>query len=329
MNQLLIVKSSTAINGKTDGAGANVTPFDLSNLAKGAITFFELGGSSALSAPATKNFGIALGRGTNSSAFVIPEIDIKTLTITKALPKAGTAFKRVFTFPTATVKKDYTIVFVKKSVVPHERNTWTCTVTATVTTNTTNATAMKTAIESKLGDVFTVSVAGAVVTITGKNVGEQWEAKFADELTGTEWTSGSSNFVDAEPTIGDKKFIQDLASRCAAGKGFTDTYANGESIYPGYPEDVEDLTPNTSGDAGASTAGYALYTLRFAVPRDASKQRDEVVWQNVYIAIPITASAYSDVNRILPEGKYSDAIASAVAANAVTSMVDSDSLKSE
>ena len=332
MNQILIVNSSTAINGKIDGAGANVTPYDLSNLAKGAITFFELGGSSPLSTVATKNFGIALGRGTNSCAFVIPEVNIDTLTVSKALPKLGTAFKRKFTFPTPVVGKDYTVMFVKKEVVPHERNTWTCSITAGSTTAATEATKLKKAIEAKLGDKFTVTVSNADITIVGKIIGEQWEAKFADALTGTSW-AGSTDFVDATPTVGDKKFIQWLASKCAAGKGFTDTYADGDSIYPGYPEAVEDLTPNTSGTAGASTAGYALYTLRFATGRESAKQRDEKVWQIVYVAVPITASAYSTIDAILPEGKYSDAVNDAasatIAASVVTDMVKEASLNSD
>ena len=332
MNQILIVKSSTAINGKTDGAGANVTPYDLSNLAKGAITFFELGGSSPLSTVATKNFGIALGRGANSCAFVIPEVNIDTLTVSKALPKLGTAFKRKFTFPTPVVGKDYTVMFVKKEVVPHERNTWTCSITAGSTTAATEATSLKKAIEAKLGDKFTVTVSTADITIVGKTIGEQWEAKFADALTGTSW-AGSTDFVDATHTIGDKKYIQWLASKCAAGKGFTDTYADGDSIYPGYPEEVEDLTPNTSGNAGASTAGYALYTLRFATGRESAKQRDEKVWQIVYIAVPITASAYSTIDAILPEGKYTDAVNDAasatIAASVVTDMVKESALNGD
>lgn len=305
MKQLLIVNSSKALNA------TGATPYDLSGLEAGAITFFELGGSNALSAAATKNFGIALGRPNSQRAFVIPEVDINTLTITKALPKLGKAFKRKFTFPTPVVGKDYTVVFIKKVVVPHERNTWTCMITAATTTAATEAGKMKDAIEAKLGDKFTVSVSGAAITITGKNIGEQWEAKFADNLTGTSW-AGSTDFVDAEPTIGDKAYIQNLASQCAAGKGFEHTAAEGREFIPGYPEAVEDLTPNTSGANGASTAGYVTYTLRFQVGRDSAKTRDEKVWQLVHIAVPITNSSFSTIDGILPEGKFTDAAMAAL-----------------
>ena len=92
MKQLLIINSAKALNAKADAGGSNVTPYDLSNLAEGAITFFELGAGSVLSAAPTKNFAIALGRGTNKPAFVIPEVDIDTLEIVKALPTPGTKF---------------------------------------------------------------------------------------------------------------------------------------------------------------------------------------------------------------------------------------------
>ena len=323
MKQLLIVDNAKALNANT---GTTVTPYNLSGLAKGAISFFELGASSLLSAAPTKNFAIALGRGSNSPAFVIPEVDIDTLQITKALPVPGKAFSRKFTFPTPVKGKDYSIMFIKCATVPHERNTWTCTVTASGTTASTEATAMKTAIEAKLGDKFTVSVATAAVTITAKTVGEQWEAKFADELTGTSW-AGSTDYVNAEPTIGDKAYVQHLASMCAAGKGFTDTYRDGDTIYPGYPEVVEDLTPNTSGDAGASTSGYAVFTLRFQVGRDAAKTRDEKVWQVVHIAVPVdSGSAYAAISSILPEGNFKDAKTAAIAAEVVEEMVNSSDL---
>lgn len=323
MKQLLIVKSDKALNA------TGATPYDLSGLEAGAITFFELGGSSALSAAPTKNFGIALGRPNGQLPFVIPEVDINTLEITKALPTLGKAFKRKFTFPTPVVGKEYTILFVKKGTVPHERNTWHCSIIAGTTTDTTEAAALKKAIEDKMGDIFTVTQGTSTdankLTITCKTVGEQWEAKFADALTGTSW-AGSTDFVDAIPTVGDKKFIQDLASQCAAGKGFTDTEQAGRDVIPGYPENVEDLVVNNSGSNGASTAGYALYTLRFQVGRDSAKTRDEKVWQLVHIALPITNSSYSDINGILPEGKFSKNAAAAIAADTVTTMVKSTSL---
>lgn len=301
MKQLLIVNSGKALNA------TNATPYDLSGLEAGAITFFELGGSTALSAAPTKNFGIALGRPNGQKAFIIPEVDIHTLSITKALPKLGKAIKRRFTFPTPVKGEEYTVMFVKKGVVPHERNTWHCSVVAGSTSASTEAGNLKTVIEDKLGDIFTVTQGTSSnvdkLTIEGKNVGDQWEIKLIDGLTGVSF-AGSTSFVDPEPTIGDKVYIQNLASQCAAGKGFEHTAPEGREFIPGYPEAVEDLTPNTSGTNGASTAGYAVYTLHFQVGRDSAKTRDEKVWQLVHIAVPVNNSSFSTIDSILPEGNF-------------------------
>lgn len=299
MKQLLIVNSGKALNA------TGATPYDLSGLEAGAITFFELGGSSALSAAPTKNFGIALGRPNGQRAFVIPEVDINTLIITKALPLLGKSFKRKFTFPTPVKGTEYTILFIKKGVTFHQRNTWHCSVVATSTTAATEAGKLKTVIEEKLGDHFTVSLSTADLTITGKDTTEQWEAKLLDGLEGVSF-AGSTDYVDAVPTVGDKAYIENLASQCAAGKGFEHTAAEGREFIPGYPEAVEDLVVNASGDNGASTAGYAVYTLRFQVGRDSAKTRDEKVWQLVHIAVPVTNSSYSTIDDILPVGKFTD-----------------------
>lgn len=287
MKQLLIVNSAKALNAKV--GGGSVTPKNLSGLDAGAITFFELGENVVLAAAPTKNFGIALGGGADVVPFMIPEVDYNTVQVSKAVPQAGTAFKRKFTMPTPVVGKEYTIVFVKKGTVPHERNTWTVSVVAGSTTAATEAAKFKPAIEAKLGDVFNVTVSGAAVTIEGKKLGDAWEAKFADALSGEAWATGA-DFVDATPVIGDKAYIQDLASRCAAGKGFTDTLEFGPSIYPGYPEAVEDTT-------------YNVYTLRFKVGRAASKTRDERVAQLVHIAVPVGAAAATSIDNIITKIK--------------------------
>lgn len=318
MKQLLIVNSGKALNA------TGATPYDLSGLEAGAITFFELGGSNALSAAPTKNFGIALGRPNGQKAFVIPEVDVHTLEITKALPVLGKAIKRKFTFPTPVVGTEYTVMFVKKGIVPHERNTWHCSVVAGTTTAATEASALKSDIEAKLGDKFTVTLSTADLTITGKNIGEGWEIKLIDGLSDVSF-AGSTNFVDPVPTIGDKAYIQNLASQCAAGKGFEHTAAEGREFIPGYPEAVEDLTPNNTTQ-GSSTTGYAVFTLRFQVGRDSAKTRDEKVWQLVHIAVPVnmTSSGLSAITAILPEGKFEDNMVGAQ----IVDKVKADSLKS-
>lgn len=303
MKQLLIVNSQKAINAKADGTGPNVTPFDLSNLAEGAITFFELDASTPLAAAPTKNFGIALGRGSNMPAFVIPEVDLDTLDVVKTLPSAGAKFSVTFTMPTTVVGKEYTVILVKKGTVPNERNIFTTSIVAKSTTAATEATALAKYINNKANDLFNVkaTVSTAAITITAQDDAD-YEIKFADALTGTATTA----LTQAKKAIGDKAYVADLAQRCAAGKGFNLLDQESRDIYPGFPEAVEDLVPNASGTGGVSTAGYAIYSLHFATGRAAGKQVDERVWQYVHIAVPITGSAYSTIDTILGDAKSDD-----------------------
>ena len=339
MRQLLIVKSPTSFNTPAtpiDNGLASHGVNDLSGLKVGAISFFELGNSVSVheSAP-TKNFAIALGRKNNQHPFIIPEVDINTLHVTKALPYKGHQFSVVFTMPTTIVGKEYTLRFYKKGVVPHERNSWTVSIVASTTTAATEATAFKKAMDSKISDKFnlTTSVSTAQITITGNNF-EDWEVKAVDSLSSTNLV-----ITNAEKNIGDKAFVTDLASRCAYGKGFADTYRSGDSTIPGYPEDVEDFTLNDSGEnrngtdatnGKYSTSGYAIYTLRFKVGREASKTRDERVWQNVYIAIPVdgnsTYNQITNIDKIIPTGNFMNTIVKTIANTQIKSSVKSESL---
>ena len=303
MNQLLIVNSTKALTAKKDSAGAYATPFDLSNLAEGAITFFELGESSVLSAAPTKNFAIALGKAGNNRTMVIPEVDLDTLEVVKALPAVGTKFTATFTMPTTVVGKEYGIILVKKGVVTHERNLFSTSIVAKTATAATEATALRKAINDKANELFNVTASGTSTTVTiTANDDADYEIKFVDELAGTTTTS----LTNAKPAIGDKKFVEALAQKCAGNKGFTLLDQESRDIYPGYPETVEDLVPNTSGTDGASTAGYAIYSLHFATGRKAGKQVDERVWQYVYIAVPVNAPSYSSVDTILCGAKNND-----------------------
>ena len=111
MKQLLIVNSNKALNAA--GGSTISTPYDFSSLDEGAIAFFELGGTSLLSGPATKNFGIALGKGAGKPALVIPEVDIDTLEIVHTLPYKGATFAASFTMSNTEVGKTYTIASVR------------------------------------------------------------------------------------------------------------------------------------------------------------------------------------------------------------------------
>lgn len=285
MKQLLILKAAPAY-------GYNVSnPNDLSTLVSGAIAFFNLEDNTLLEAAPTKNFGIALGRPNNSPAFVIPEVDVNSLSVVKAEYNAGAAFTSTITVPTVAAGNTYTVVLIKKGTVPHERNTWTATETVPFGDTTTTASDVAAKIRKYFEAVaeagslnITVSGSGANIIITGKNKGEDFVLKGADDMLNVAPTSVT---VASKP-IGDKDYVKDLASQCAAGKGFNYVEGSGQEIYPGYPEAID-------------ATQYNIYTLRFKVGRKSAKTRDEKVWQLVHIAVPTNANAADTIDAVLAE----------------------------
>lgn len=300
MKQLLIVNSAKALNAKKNAGGADVTPLDLSNIAEGAIGFFELGSSTMLSAAPTKNFGIVLGRKDSVMPFVFSEVDITTLDITIAQPKAGTQFQAEVTIPTPEAGKNYGLTLVKKGTVVNERYKYSVTDFVPIGGSKTAANMAK-----SLGDQLqayadtgqldiTVTVASAKITVKSNNYEDQFELKATDSLYGVTITTTNS-----EPNIGDTAYIKKLAKQCAAGKGFVYTSQSSKDIYPGYPEAVEEIA-----QADIATKGYVVFNLRFATKRESGKTGNEQVWQYVHIAVPKNNSSYSTIAAILPEGNF-------------------------
>lgn len=308
MKQLLIVSNAAYAAKLPSGTLANAR--DLSTLAPGAIAIFDLVNSAVSATPPAGNFGIALGRPNGQTPFVIPEVDFKSLSTVKSTPVAASTFSAdillpapedVVTLvnPTSLVHSpiaEYGITFVKKGTVPHERNTWHVNVATQTESQGTLTDLFVSAINAKSSEQFPFRAVKTDMNlvVTCLNAGEDWDILFTDCLDSlnqpktytynngiaTGYSMGSNNGVAVvlgRKAIGDKADIQDLASRCAAGKGFTDTYRDGDTIYPGYPEEVADTT-------------YNVYTLRFRVGRDSAKTRDERVWQIVHIAVPSIAT---------------------------------------
>lgn len=257
---------------------------DLTTVPEGTLALFKLADGSLINSKADSDFAIVLGRGANVQPIVFPEVNFKSLTVVKTDAQAAKTFTAKMTIANPVVGGHYTIVVVKKGVVRHERNTW------TATTYVKNASVTVTDIAKTLVDQFnasteisdmTASNVNGVITFTAAKPGLDFEIVGADELTGvkpTAVTNGAAGILD-------KAFVQDLASRCAAGKGFNLTAEDAHEFYPGYPETVEDVE-------------HVMYTLRFAVPRMAAKQRDEVVYQIVHIVLPKTADAVSTLDTI-------------------------------
>lgn len=255
---------------------------DLTTVPEGTVALFSLADGSLLSAAPTTNFSIVVGRKPGKMPLMFPEVDVKTLQVTKATYEAGKTFTAKITVPTPEKGTHYTVVVTKKGTVFNERNNWTFT---TLATTTTAADVAKQITAQINGNKYQLGVSatynGGAITITATEAGKDYEVLGADGLMGvapTDVTHGKKAELD-------KADIQDLASRCAAGKGFNLAADDGKDIYPGYPEVVDEDQ-------------YVLYTLRFAVPRVASKQRDEVVYQLVHLAVPVGSAAITTLDTI-------------------------------
>ena len=270
------------ILGKNKAYASAAKSTDLTSVAEGTIAMFKLSDGSLITGKVDSDFSIVLGRKTNVTPFVIPEVNFKTLTVEKATNQPAKTFTAKMTIANAVAGKNYTIIVVKKGVVRHERNTWTATCMANSTTVTdVAADLVKQFNASSETSGMTASNAGGVITFTALVAGTDFDIVGADELTGVKHTAVTNGI----PGILDKAYVVDLASRCAAGKGFNYTAQDASEIYPGYPEAVEDTT-------------YTMYTLRFAVPRVAAKQRDEVVYQIVHIVVPSAATVVTTLDTI-------------------------------
>ena len=278
MKQLLISQ-------KKAYATSTAKSTDLTTVPEGTVAMFDLATGALLTnaAKATGNFSIVVGRAAGKMPLMFPEVNLKTLEVTKATYAAATTFTAKITVPTPTVGEHYTVIVTKKGTVFNERSNWSFTAMAKDTTAANVAkqiTAQINANKYQLG--VKAEYTGGAITITAVEASKDYEVIGADALLGvapTEVTNGKK-------AVCDKAYIQDLASRCAAGKGFNYAADDGKDIYPGYPEVVDE-------------SQYVLYTLRFAVPRVSAKQRDEVVYQIVYLAVPVGSASIATLDVIL------------------------------
>lgn len=276
MKQLIIGKNVAYATAPTSFSG-NIT-----TIADGALGFYNLKDGALLTKKATDNFVIVCGRGTGKAPLVFPEVDVKTLNVQFAEYAAGAKTKYTITVPTSvTAGNHYTVIITKKGCVFNERCNWSHTVLAKSATGLDVADALRKNIKanSELSGV-TVSGTGASVIIEATNYNEDFAVTAADSLaqsTVATTTAFKANFLD-------NAYVVDLASKCAAGKGFN--YTDNAEIYPGYPEVV-------------SGTQFDMFTLRFAVPRVSAKQRDEVVYQTVHIVLPTGATCETTLKTIL------------------------------
>lgn len=270
MRQLFVVKSNAVIADNSNAA------FDLTKVPAGSLGIFELNDLRKFVSDAklTKDFGIAYGRP-NSQAVVL-EVNIDSLIVTKVTKTAGTKFSANITIPAPVTGKDFTIELVKLDTIKNERREWTATTRCKSgdTAETVAARLQKELAAKVENQNVGVTIHTATITATAKDY-QPWELIAVDDLYGTTvntTTNGSA------PTC-DKAYVQNLASEAAQNRGFNNTLADGATIYPGYPMEVD-------------ADDYTLYNLKFKNPRVYGRTRDEAVWQEVTIAVPTANSDF-------------------------------------
>lgn len=304
MKQLFIIPSTAT----TLGTG-NIS--NISTLANGQLGVYDLNASGAAvtaSAP-TGNYAIAYGRGTDSPCVVIPEINKKNVVVTRNNIKVPNRSKFTVEIPTPESGNNYTIVIYKKGVGFHERNSWTATDFVPANKTMTAAelgislakqlAAIGTDSSGFTSDIigtgalnikvtYTTSSTDTKIVIEGLDF-DQFVVAAADDLASTAVIDNTSENTSDSPTK--VKFhvayMKQLASMCAQNRGFDNTYADGVSIYPTYPIEVE-------------SKQYTIYTLRWATDRSYGSQvNTESVSQVLYIAVSVGSALITALDKVL------------------------------
>lgn len=267
-------------------------PTALTSLAVGQLAFVALvSGVETLDSDGTeiKDKGyIYLGKSDAKGGKLVVPIYKNNFSYSKMVYAASTQYTGDFTIADVVAGSDYTVVVVKKGVGFNERNKWTATVCAKAAdTVDTIAAALASQITANVGAGVTAAASDGKVTVTAKEKGVDYELTLGDDLFGTAVTQ-----THATAAVADAKYITDLAIKAAADAGIEYTYQDaGELIYPDFP-----LNPLAQDDS--ADAGFTVYTIRFAEPREM-KTVDQSINQIVQIAVPTGAAAIATIDKIL------------------------------
>lgn len=268
-------------------------PTALTSLAVGQLAFVALvSGVETLDSDGTKikdKGYIYLGKSDAKGGKLVVPIYKNNFSYSKMVYVASTQYTGNFTIADVVAGSDYTVVVVKKGVGFNERNKWTATVRAKAAdTVDTIAAALASQITANVSAGVTAAAASAgKVTVTAKEKGVDYELTLGDDLFGTAVTQ-----THATAAVADAKYITDLAIKAAADAGIEYTYQDaGELIYPDFP-----LNPLAQDDS--ADTGFAVYTIRFAEPREM-KTVDQSINQIVQIAVPTGTAAIATIDKIL------------------------------
>lgn len=267
-------------------------PTALTSLVVGQLAFVALvSGVETLDSDGTniKDKGyIYLGKSDAKGGKLVVPIYKNNFSYSKMVYAASTQYTGNFTIADVVAGSDYTVVVVKKGVGFNERNKWTATVRAKAAdTVDTIAAALASQITANVGAGVTAAASAGKVTVTAKEKGVDYELTLGDDLFGTAVTQ-----THATAAVADAKYITDLAIKAAADAGIEYTYQDaGELIYPDFP-----LNPLAQDDS--ADAGFTVYTIRFAEPREM-KTVDQSINQIVQIAVPTGTAAIATIDKIL------------------------------
>lgn len=267
-------------------------PTALTSLAVGQFAFVALvSGVETLDSDGTKikdKGYIYLGKSDAKGGKLVVPIYKNNFSYSKMVYAASTQYTGNFTIADVVAGSDYTVVVVKKGVGFNERNKWTATVRAKAgDTVNTIASALASQITANVGAGVTAVASTGTVTVTAKEKGVDYELTLGDDLFGTAVTQ-----THATAAVADAKYITDLAIKAAADAGIEYTYQDaGELIYPDFP-----LNPLAQDDS--ADAGFTVYTIRFAEPREM-KTVDQSINQIVQIAVPTGTAAIATIDKIL------------------------------
>lgn len=279
MKQLFIVP-----NGVTYPANEST----IDKLTNGQLGIYETSGGvpkATVAKVKTSEFTLAYGRENSQAITMVINSDAD---ITKITATEGRKYSADITIPTPEKGLNYTVELIRKGVGFHERNLYTATDKVRVGIDTAEKLAKSLAnqLNEKVnnGELnLEVTATGAKISITSKDW-QDWELSAADDLysiLGSDKDSNQINQTHAVTPTCYADYVKNLASVCAQNRGFNNTYADGASIYPGYPEVV----------AGSK---YIIYNIHFQYSRKASRTRDEAVWQDAIIAVDNDNTTFSD-----------------------------------
>lgn len=237
-----------------------------------------------------KRANFVVKRGDNKVGTVYVPVFKNNISFVKSEYRAGAEFTAKVHIAAPVAKSDYTIIIAKKGVKFNERNKWTTTIhTGAVPGSAQDLSkALAKHINSNTVGHGVTAVGNATdVTITAVDSGVDYEIIVADALMGATIDSVTHGL----PAINDAAAMRKLAKECAANDGFEYTYDEFEGFYPGYNKDPLAAAP-------AADAGFTVFTIRFAEPREM-KTRDEVVHQLIHIAYPTSSEAIAKMEKVL------------------------------